>query len=43
MNPRSYTVVFNKSVSLWQVWHNHFVVYESTTRDDAERWASHQG
>lgn len=42
-NPRSYIVQYNISLSLWQVWHNHSVVYEATTIDDAERWASAQG
>ena len=43
MNPRSYTVIYNRSTFVWQVWHNNAVVYEATTSDDAEHWASRQG
>ena len=43
MNHRSYTVMFNRAVFLWQVWHNHAVVFEATTKVDAERFASAQG
>lgn len=38
-----YIVKYNFATFLWQVWHRGFCVYESTTKDDAERWASAQG
>lgn len=43
MNPRSYTVMFNRATFTWQVWHNYAVVFEASTKEDAERFASAQG